>query len=546
MTLETDLSGALTFCFKFFWRFFKGHKAIICHPNGCERYDPFTGSLISFKGWDDTENAFLDFSWGNMHKKPLKAMMDFSGQKGSRIFIRPWSNWVPFHITIIEHLESSLNCTLTYQDLPALGAADFYYETDESLKLGFDLVMFQNGIMSEKTDYSRLDFSVCVDTNVLGIVAPRSGFMSQGLVVFESFTPFVWVSISITILALCCVQYIFQHSQSELFRRLYTDAEIDYYRGTSSLLTVYAYFICGFPPSLHLGRLLTGKIIFVLFSFSALILSTAFLGSMTTLLSRRVKYPEIESLTTLEESDLFVQSFEYSREEVVSLFDQLNQSNVLEGKLIDTLRYYILDLIGRDVLLDKRFTYNGTKSEDLFAEVKGIYGDLIEEAEENVRSVAEADAFLLAEPLSALTIKYIRVKHLFKDEWFEYHVMKEYIMTYPLIIAFMKNSFYFEKCNEIIARYLETGHAGLILNNATWSWTKEPTAADEGREAPREFDLNDLQSAFIGLIIGLFLSFLIFVGELIFGIFPNSAAVKFLMRLMNPFEGLAKCILEFF
>lgn len=48
---------------------------------------------------------------------------------------------------------------------------------------------------------------------------------------------------------------------------------------------------------------------------------------------------------------------------------------------------------------------------------------------------------------------------------------------------------------------------------------------------PRAYSLDDLQSAFIGLIVGLFLSFLAFVGELSTDYFQNSVPVKFLRRV---------------
>ncbi|CAH0396172.1 unnamed protein product [Bemisia tabaci] len=72
---EIDPFGSVIFCFKFFWRFFKGRKAIICHPQGCEKYDPFTENLISFEGENDDD--FFDFSLTNMHRKPMTAYIDY-------------------------------------------------------------------------------------------------------------------------------------------------------------------------------------------------------------------------------------------------------------------------------------------------------------------------------------------------------------------------------------------------------------------------------------------------------------------------------------
>ncbi|CAH0391933.1 unnamed protein product [Bemisia tabaci] len=539
---ETDVFSTLIFCFKFFWRFFKGQKVIICHSNGCERYDPFTENLISYENSDRAEDPFLDFSWKNMHKKPVNVIVDFSTDKASKVSISPCWNWHPFQKAVLEHFESLVNCTVIFQnalrDMSEL--SDFRFKPRESLKFGFDLIILETGILSEETQFSELDFSVSIETSTLAIATPHSDFMSQGLVIFKSFSPVVWISIFITIIVLCCAQYIFQYSQSELFHRLYTDSEVDYYRGTSSFLTVYAYFICGSPSSLRLGRIFTGKIIFSIFSFSALIITSVFLGGMTTLLSNRVKYPEIDSLKTLEESELFIQTLDHSKTDMARIFDQLNQSKALKGKLIDNLRAYIHHVVVHHVY--ERFLNQSTffnESVDTFANVKRIFGHLIEEAEENVRSVAETDAVLVTIPSTALPIDNVRMKHLVKNQWFEYHLMDEYIMTYPLTIIFMKNSFYFDKCNQIITQYLETGHTGQILEVivGSFAYTQKLASSTAGDDAaPRAFNLDDLQSAFIGLIVGLFLSFLTFVGELLIDLFPHSAILKFLMRLKSAFQ----------
>ncbi|CAH0382736.1 unnamed protein product [Bemisia tabaci] len=537
-TLEhsgADMTGTLIFCFRFFWRFFKGHKAVICHPCGCERYDPFAENLISFQDWEGADEAFFDFSWRNMHKKYLTVVADASDRAYRVAYTPTWTDWLVLQDTVLMHLASSVNGTFRKRHFKD----DYYSEINEALKYGFDMVMFPSGIVVEGSEITKLDFTVGFDTGALGIVAPHSGYMSQGLVIFKSFSSVVWVFITATILLLGFALHTFQLSQHELFNRLYTDSEIDYYRNASSLLTLCAYFLCGSPPSLHLGHLCTGKILFLIFSFSALIISTAFLGSMTTLLSDRVMYPEIDSLKSLEESNLIIQTFHVAKSEVMSVFDQLNQSEAMKAKILDSYSFYKWYLYVSCLNLNRtvvRFpNVTDTTNEDFFASMIKQFGVVIEEVEENVHLIAEEDAFLLSLPFSSTPKANIRMKHLFKDQWVEYHLVEEYLMTYPLMGFFLKNSFYFEKYKQLIAQYFENGLARKILDTADDSsfiqGSKASTA--ENSDGPRPFSLNDLQSAFIGLIVGLFFSFLAFVGEISMDFFQHSAAVKFLMRFMN-------------
>ncbi|CAH0383722.1 unnamed protein product [Bemisia tabaci] len=533
-----SVSGALFFCFKFFWRFFKGHKAVICHPNGCERYDPFTETLISFQEWEEADETFFDFSLRNMHKKPLRPVFDFSEHNGFMISSSPsWCNWYSFQATVVTHLASSVNGTIANYFSPG----DIHVSSDEALKYGFDMIMYPSGTIVAESEYSKLDFTVGFDTSILCIVAPHSSYMSQGLVIFKSFSPVVWGFIFVTIVLFCYNQYIFHRLQHRLFHRLYTNSEIDYYRNASSLLMLYAYFICGSPPSLHLGRLFSGKILFVIYSFSALIISTVFLSGMTTLLSDKVRYPEIDSLKSLEESDLFIQSDGSGKSEITSLFNQLNQSETMKAKITDSYDFYLRDVFIHDIAGNKRIisSINGTSSDEKVfgALLKQFFGVRFEEMKENFRTMAEEDAFLVSLPYSATPKENLRRKLYYEEFWVEYHVIKECLITYPLIGASLKNSFYFELYNQLVAQYFETGHARRILVEETslnYMYIKGSEALTaENSEDPRPFNLNDLQSAFIGLVVGLFLSFLAFVGEILMDIFPHSAAVKFLMRLEN-------------
>lgn len=78
----------------------------------------------------------------------------------------------------------------------------------------------------------------------------------------------------------------------------------------------------------------------------------------------------------------------------------------------------------------------------------------------------------------------------------------------------------------MIARLLESGLARRYLEEISGDMRfAAPSAAPGGKE-PRSYNLNDLQSAFISLIVGLFLSYLAFDGEFFIDYFQDTTVVK--------------------
>ncbi|CAH0382925.1 unnamed protein product [Bemisia tabaci] len=540
-TLTGDVTGSLIFCFKFFWRFFKGRNTVISHPGSCEKYDAFTGNLISYQ--NDTHETFFDFSWENLNGKTFGVSNFIHSAGDMRVLSRPgWSNIVGFYMDVLDYFELSANCTFRF----ILPKDETMIE--DSLRSGIDILAPNTGIVSKETDHSKFDFSVSIHASSLCIATPHSAFMSQGLVIFKSFPLPVWVLTCVTIIVFFFIQYSYQYSQCESFQLLYTDAEIDYYRNTSSLLTVYAYFMCGSPPSLHLGRLITGKILFGIFSFATIILSTVFLSGMTTLLSDRVMYPEIDSLETLAMSDHCIQSPVVIDTDMSIFIDELNQSETMRGKFVDSMEFYN-NFVNDLMTISFSKATNASNYHDLLWIFEPKHGEIIKEIQRNIRLIAEKDAFLRSVPFFSTPKTILRMKFLSSDdgEIFEYHLMKECLMSYPLMFLFPKNWFFFDKINQLIAQFFESGHAGKILMKYMIAeaeifeiGSRSPNTEDE----PRAYDLNDLQSAFIALAIGLFLSFLTFLGEILTDMFQHTAAVKYLRKWKNSLASTACKILQ--
>lgn len=257
---ETDFS--LIFCFRFFWRFFKGQRAVICLRNGCKRYDPFEDELISYSG--ATDKLFFDFSWNNMNGKPLTTLIDsMRVVEPEETFHYFWSDWVTLFFGLMEHFCKTVNCTPTHPSAQMLNKwyrKDF--QVEEGLQFGIDVHLFDPIFTRPKPKYYTYDISASLDTISTCIATPHSDFMSQGLVLFKSFTPTVWSLIFITFISFCSIHHAFKKFQSELFVSLYTESEIEYFRDTSSILVAYAFFLCVSPPhrtSLHLGRLISSS-----------------------------------------------------------------------------------------------------------------------------------------------------------------------------------------------------------------------------------------------------------------------------------------------
>ncbi|CAH0383523.1 unnamed protein product [Bemisia tabaci] len=329
-TTSRKYYDALVLCFKFMWRFFRGLKAIICHRGGCSRYDHFAEKIFWYSGAED--EAYFDFSVTNMHGKNLRlALSDTEGVVLKLSFFDS-SMWMESMRTeILDELAEKLHFTYT-SDL------NQYVSREVGQKLDIDLHYVEVRVGPEDTDYSKFDFSIGVETAAMGILTPHSKFMPQCLVPFEVFNFKVWICIILTCIVFVWMQHVFLNAQCRMFRGLYSMADILLYDGTSSMYTIYAYFICGSPPRLLLGKLFTGKILFFVFIFSALIISNVFLGGMTTLLTSTVQYAEIDTLQALEGSHLSIQVTE--KESAVLYFSELGLSEKMMAKFSTSFNHY--------------------------------------------------------------------------------------------------------------------------------------------------------------------------------------------------------------
>lgn len=127
---ERDIAGmhdALVLTFKFFWRFFRGHKTVICLAINCARYDPFTQKIV----WQsDEDNEIFDFSVNDLHGKSMR-VVDQSLVETKGLYDGSFEFSLADIISnIFISLESSINCRFDFDFvfLQELNPEPNYYE----------------------------------------------------------------------------------------------------------------------------------------------------------------------------------------------------------------------------------------------------------------------------------------------------------------------------------------------------------------------------------------------------------------------------------
>ncbi|CAH0393107.1 unnamed protein product [Bemisia tabaci] len=520
--LQTGYEARLL-CFKFAWRFFRGHKMVICETSGCSKYDPFAGNIIWYSGQDD--KTFFDFSLNNLQKKTLKMVLNYVvGEPAENGYFD--SRMLSLLSFILDDLPRSMNCTL-YQE----SDIERVYGGSKDMSRGqiFDIDLIQVIVepKSNDMDYSQMEFSGGLETQALCILTPHSSLLPQSLVGFKSFTFIVWIHILVTLSTFLLMQYVFQRVHCKFLRRLYSETEISQYESSSAILTVYAYFICGSPPQLLLGRLYTGKILFVIFSFSSPIISSVFLSCMTSLMADTVQYPEIDSLEDLEASDLLIQVRDVTS--ASTIFSSLGLSEVLKGKLVNNLNHYVnalINYIAEDNGIMSYITIDPSVHLNITSEAR----DFSEKYMRNVHSIQEADAFLTTMPRSIFSKKDILLSVWPLAKKREYHKVEEYLLTKPFVYTFPRNSFFLDSVKRLIMLFMESGLSGKILEYIMLEGLLEaaPPPVDDGE--PRPFNMNDLQLGFISLVVGLFISFLVFIAEVLNDYYKHTVFLKHIKR----------------
>lgn len=344
---------------------------------------------------------------------------------------------------------------------------------------------------------------------------------NRGYFLHRCVTFCVWLFVVATALGFLLLQLLFQRAQSQLFAALYTEDDLTTYRDSSVCLTICSYFLCGSPPRLLLGRLYIGRVVFLLLSFSCLIIGTVLQSGMVTRLSSYMRYPDVQTLKELREEGYLIQTPDIDA--LSSILDSSKHAS-LGSKLTSSFRYYC-DII--DQYLDSTDLYANFTTE-VISHHEGARGNFdmdedalppaVRVAQKNLRAIMTSDAFVLGVPRSLLVRENFVMAVLY-SQGAEFHRVEECLATFPYVYRVLRNSYLFEAFDRMLLRFLETGLAAKHFDLAQVEHRMGIDPSPMLDKGPlRPFSMRDLQLAFICLAVGLALSFFVFLAEIFVGL----------------------------
>lgn len=265
-----------------------------------------------------------------------------------------------------------------------------------------------------------------------------------------------------------------------------------------------------------LGRLGGGKIIFTTLSFSAMILACVFQSEMVTLMTNRVRYADIETIDELAESDLQIQSDNFVLDR--KLFESDSKPSILIHEKLNNrmgyLSFLLQNLYGQGAMdfnkktseweISNKYDHRSLENHDRFRN----YVD-------ELNRILKTDAFLIFFHFQS---SHEQINHYLKLNFLEnYRVVDECVMNYPFTLSFSKYSLYSGKLKDHILRFAEGGFPMYWLTKLLdfHFHSINPTLNDSPEITRRPDSLVDLGMGFSCLTVGLCISCLVFVAELL-------------------------------
>lgn len=288
------------------------------------------------------------------------------------------------------------------------------------------------------------------------------------------------------------------------------------------------------PSRLLLGRVITGKILFLVVSFFVLIIVTVLQSQLTTLLSKSLRYPNIDTLEELSNSNLFIQTPDL--ETSLGRLQDYDFYDSLKNRLTEGHTYYSSILIeeANDGLVLNypdlwKIVNDGRSSLDTSSNVTPWLKSAFE-VRSNLQSILRSDAFELT--VSNLhqrsRANFLATDFMTANFQEEFHLVKECILTYPQTFIIQRNPYLPELYLKFISTYVE---AGFIEHLAGLSYpfiSPDDSALNVGIDSSAEaFTMQHLQPAFIALGLGWLCSSIVFVAELVVDILKGTRFSKF-------------------
>lgn len=283
----------LPLVFKLIWRLFRGHKTVICLDERCLNYDPFNDVIHSYT---IESEVYFDFSISNLRGKRITALLYF--RDFDNFFdLKFWSQMMDFLVrTFRDHVGGSQVGTTRTAHFQggSLDRADFTKAIEDDA----EVIILEDDLRN--LDFRHLEVLSVLDSGQICFIVPERGPMPSYLTPVKCFTGAVWRFIFGTI-----VLFVIVH---EIYRRFCIRVENSQAaENVSTVFAVYSYVLC-VGQSRLLVDFSTGKILFGIFSFSFLILSSVFLSLMVDNLSKRLRYAPLNTVEEVRDSELLLQS----------------------------------------------------------------------------------------------------------------------------------------------------------------------------------------------------------------------------------------------
>ncbi|CAH0382985.1 unnamed protein product [Bemisia tabaci] len=521
----------LLFLFRFFWRFFRGLHTVICAEYVCFKYDPFARSMLLI----DTRsgNSFPPIS--------LQGEKFVVGMVQKRDLLRH-SNNAPVRSLnlmseVVGYVAQELKTPIEVNAYCLIGE-DCDGDTDEkyyeiALRSNLDMLIFQDSISPYETDFTKFDFSAGFQTCSQCFAAPRSALIPPYLLPFKTFSPQVWAATLTTVLGFYIMFCLFNFSQRTLFKRLYGEVSLREFQNSSVTFILFSFFFVGCPCRPLLGRVFTGKLLFTITSFFVLVIVTAFQSQFTTLLAALVRYPEIDTLEALMVSDLSIQTGHSNTS--AGLF---RENNAARNKLTESYVFY--QKLWLDVLLKASKSYNDTSELWHLGKNYGDVDPFLKKASEihsNMLSIMESDAF----EVSVLTLNQdfqgnFKATGFYTQEIIDYHLVKECILTHAMTFRCPKNSFLSGLIFDKLLSFTESGLGDDATRAAAFFNARRSWILNNEETRPRCFTMQNLQSAFLGLLLGWIVSCIVFAIELAVDVYQTytNKFMRFAVRIIRP------------
>ncbi|CAH0393596.1 unnamed protein product [Bemisia tabaci] len=282
--------------------------------------------------------------------------------------------------------------------------------------------------------------------------------------------------------------------------------------------------------------------LFLIVSLFVLVIITVYQSEMTNLLAKAVRYPEIDTLEDLKDSDLMIQTPDL--EATLELLQDYPFYDAIKTKLSEgpyyyrrVLNNYIIEQMG---ITSNFFEFMAQNiSQAKYPSIRR-FNDL----RYNFQSIVASNAVELA-----VSDLYYKIRGnikmgdpLLPDNFAEFHVMKECMLTYPLAFQVQKNSYVSDFFIEEIRTYVEKGLVLKFLDD-TCFYPEMKCAysmnhvTEDGHPPAFAFTIENVQPAFVSLITGWILSGVVFAVELMVDILNeigNPRFARWAEKLVRP------------